>query len=77
VPTVQFYVALNGQQIGPFPVAMLQQMIPAGTFNAASLVWRQGMAGWQAASTMPELMALFAPAVPTPPPMPPPIPPAA
>jgi len=77
VATVQFYVALNGQQLGPFPVAMLQQMIPAGTLNATSLVWRQGMAGWQAAGTVPELAALFAPATTPPPPMPPPIPPAA
>ena len=76
-PAVQFHVALNGQQLGPFPVAVLQQMIPAGTFNATSLVWRQGMAGWQAASTVPELAALFAPAAPTPPPMPPLVPPAA
>ena len=77
MPSVQFYVALNGQQLGPFLVTMLQQMIPAGTFNAASLVWRQGMAGWQAASTVPELAILFAPATPTPPPMPPPMPPTA
>ena len=70
-PAMQFHVALNGQQLGPFPVAMLQQMIAAGTFNAASLVWRQGMAGWQAASTVPELGALFAPAAQTPPPVPP------
>lgn len=74
-PAVQFHVALNGQQLGPFPVVMLQQMIPAGTFNAASLVWRQGMTSWQAASTVSELALLFAPA--TPPPLPPPIPPTA
>ncbi|MEI8063586.1 MAG: DUF4339 domain-containing protein [Verrucomicrobiota bacterium] len=49
-------------------------MITAGTFNAASLVWRQGMASWQAAGTVPELGALFAPVAP---PMPPPVPPTA
>jgi len=64
---VQFHIALNGQQLGPFPVAVLQQMIPAGTFNATSLVWRQGLAAWQPAATMPELAALFS----TPPPPPP------
>ena len=71
---VQFHIALNGQQLGPFPVQVLQQMIPARTFNAATLVWRQGMADWQAASTVPELAVLFAPAGP-PPLMPPPMPP--
>ena len=70
---VQFHIVMNGQQVGPFPPAVLQQMIPAGTFNAATLVWRQGMAGWQAAGTVPELAGLFAPA--TPPPMPPAPPP--
>jgi len=70
-PVVQFHVALNGQQLGPFPVAVLQQMISVGTFNAATLVWRQGMAGWQAAATMPDLAGLFVPASPTPPPLPP------
>jgi membrane protease subunit (stomatin/prohibitin family) len=77
VLTVHFHVALNGQQFGPFSVAVLQQMIPAGSLNAASLVWRQGMAGWQPASTVPELAALFAPAAPPPAPLPPPVPPAA
>ena len=68
-PAVQFHVALNGQQLGPFPLAILHQMISAGTFNAASLAWRPGMASWQAASTVSELAGLFAPA--TPPPLPP------
>jgi membrane protease subunit (stomatin/prohibitin family) len=70
---VQFHVILNGQQLGPFPIAMLQQMIPAGTFGVASMVWRQGMAGWQAASTLPELSFLFAPSAPSSPPPPPPL----
>ena len=76
-PAVQFHVALNGQQLGPFPVPVLQQMIAAGTFNAASLVWRPGMAAWQAAGTVPELATLLAPAAPQPPPLPPLVPPAA
>ncbi|MEN9632742.1 MAG: hypothetical protein RL077_1146 [Verrucomicrobiota bacterium] len=78
-PTVQFHVVLNGQQLGPFPVAMLQQMIPAGTFSASSLVWRQGLAGWLPASTVPELAVLFAPTAPPPlpPSVPPPMPPSA
>lgn len=64
-----FFVVANGQQTGPFPLAVLQQMVGAGSFAPASLVWRQGMAGWQAASAVPELAGLFATA--TPPPIPP------
>jgi hypothetical protein len=66
---VQFYVVINGQQAGPFSVEVLQQMISAGTFNAASMVWRQGLTGWQLASSVTELMSLFATNV-NPPPVP-------
>jgi membrane protease subunit (stomatin/prohibitin family) len=64
-----FFVAANGQRTGPFPVAVLQQMAVAGALVSATLVWRQGMAGWQAAGTVQELAGLFAPVVP--PPVPP------
>ena len=74
---VQFNVAVSGQSTGPLPVAVLEQMMRAGAFGAATLVWRQGMAGWQAAGPVPELAALFAPTGPPPPPIPPPVPPAA
>lgn len=67
--SVMYFVAVNGQQSGPYPVQVLQQMIPAGKFNATSLVWFQGMPSWQAASSVPELAALFT----VPPPMPPPL----
>lgn len=75
-PQLAFFVVVNGQQTGPFPILVLQQMHTAGSFAPNSLVWRQGMASWQAASTVSELAALFAPASP-PPPIPPPVPPAA
>jgi membrane protease subunit (stomatin/prohibitin family) len=73
VPVVQFFVAVNGQQAGPFTMAVLQQMITAGTLTASTLVWRAGLAGWQAAGAVPEIAGLFA-ANSTPPPLPPPVP---
>jgi membrane protease subunit (stomatin/prohibitin family) len=78
-PQVPFYVALNGQQTGPFPYVVLQQMHAAGSFAPGAHVWRQGMGGWQAATSVPELAGVFAPAVPPPlpPSMPPPMPPSA
>lgn len=66
---VQFYVVINGQQAGPFSVEVLQQMISAGTFSAASMVWRQGLTSWQMASSVTELMPLFATNI-NPPPIP-------
>lgn len=58
-PIVQFYVAVNGQQTGPFNMQQLQGMANSGQFNKASMVWKQGMAGWLAADTQPELAGLF------------------
>lgn len=71
---VQFHVTHNGQQLGPFPVTVLEQMVPAGTFNAASLVWHAGLTGWQPAASVPELAGLFATAAPPSAPAPPPPP---
>ncbi len=67
----QVYVAVNGQQTGPFDLNTLKQMKDSGQFNEQSTVWKQGMSGWQAASTIPELSTLFQSQ--TPPPPPPPI----
>jgi membrane protease subunit (stomatin/prohibitin family) len=70
----QYFLVLNGQQAGPFPISALQQMRSTGAFTAASMVWRQGMAGWQSAGSLQELGDLFALGNPTQ--SPPPIPPA-
>jgi len=71
-PTFQYFVAVNGQQAGPFALAVLQQMQMSGTFSAASMAWRQGMAEWQTAGSLPELVQVFAASAP--PPLPPPMP---
>ena len=55
-----YYVAVNGQQTGPFPIAVLGQQAQQGTLTPDALVWAQGMAGWVAASQVPELAGLFA-----------------
>lgn len=74
MPNVQYYLAVSGQQIGPFPIPQLQQLVQNGQLTPQTLVWKQGMAGWEPASSVAELASLFAPPVPgggaTPPPMP-------
>ncbi len=65
-----FHVAINGQQAGPFDMAVLQQQVNGGSLTRASLVWKAGMAQWVAAGEVPELAPLFAS-------VPPPVPPAA
>ena len=67
---VQYFVAVNGQQTGPFTTQSLIQLKQAGQFNPTSLVWKQGMAGWLQASQVAELASIFNS-------VPPPIPPVA
>lgn len=62
-----FHVALNGQSAGPFTVAQLQGYAQNGQLTGDTLVWTNGMANWQQASTVPPLQRLFA----APPPLPP------
>jgi len=64
-----YFVAVNGQQTGPFTVQQLQGMIAGGQFTAASQVWKQGMPAWGPASGVPELQALFGAMPPPPPPI--------
>ncbi len=65
-PPVQFHIALNGQQLGPYTIDQLTPGIPTGQFTAQTPVWRQGMPGWLPAGQVPELAPLFAPAGPPP-----------
>ncbi len=36
----------NGQQMGPFPLETLRQMVEAGTIQREDFVWRDGMPDW-------------------------------
>jgi membrane protease subunit (stomatin/prohibitin family) len=68
---VQWYVAINGEQRGPFDGKTIELEIANGTVKKDTLVWKQGMESWSPASSLPELASFFAQ---TPPPIPPPIP---
>jgi hypothetical protein len=51
-----WFYASEGQQKGPFPEAQLQDLIARGTVRADTLVWTEGMAGWQKAGEVPGLV---------------------
>src|SRR6185437_573792 len=51
-----WFFAANGQQQGPYPEAQFRDLIARGTVNAQTLVWSEGMAGWQKAGEGPGLM---------------------
>lgn len=70
---IQWMVAINGQQSGPYNIQQLLQLVASGQMDAGTYVWCQGMANWQLAGQTPELAALFAQTpgqCPPPPPMP-------
>jgi hypothetical protein len=52
-----WFYASNGQQQGPYPEVQLHDLIARGTVRADTLVWSEGMAGWQKAGEIPGLMS--------------------
>ncbi len=62
---MNWYYIENGQQAGPVQDAQLQALVQQGRIQADTLIWREGMANWEAAQqTVPQLFA--APAAPQP-----------
>jgi hypothetical protein len=57
-----WFVAVNGQQQGPYPEAQFRNFIARGMITADVLVWTAGMDGWQEAGDMPGLLSRAAPA---------------
>ncbi len=70
-PVLQLFLAIGGQQYGPYDFATCQQLVKNGQLTPQTLVWQQGMAAWTPANQVAELTSLFAPAMPQMPPMPP------
>jgi membrane protease subunit (stomatin/prohibitin family) len=64
---VSFFLAIDGNQAGPFDLAGLQAKVAEGKLRHDTLVWKQGMPSWAAASSVPELQSLLAS---VPPPLP-------
>lgn len=51
----QWYVAVNGQQQGPFDQNFVTQNLSSGQYPPSTLVWSQGFSDWQPISQVPEL----------------------
>jgi hypothetical protein len=52
-----WFFASQGQQQGPYPEAQLREFIAKGMVTADTLVWSEGMAGWQKAGEIPGLLS--------------------
>lgn len=75
IPQVQYTLNIGGQNMGPYNLLQMQQMVQQGQMTAQTYVWKQGMANWEMAGNVQELATLFG-AIPPPPPGMPPSPPA-
>ena len=64
---VNYMLAVNGEQYGPYNIQQLQQMVASGQMKAQTLVWSQGMAAWEPAVNRADLASLFTSVPPTPP----------
>lgn len=52
-----WFIAINGQQQGPFSQAAIQQSLASGVYTQDTLVWRQGFEAWRPIAEVPELLA--------------------
>lgn len=55
----QVYIAINGQQSGPFTKTELIQLVKNGTLTADTYVWEAGMANWVTAANLPHINKLL------------------
>ena len=69
---VEWYVMINGEQVGPLSPDDLGAKIASNEVSDRSHVWRDGMAEWKRASEVDELAQHFAPPPPPPKPVAPP-----
>jgi len=65
---INYFIVENGKQAGPFNMSELKAKISANQFQKDTLVWKEGMANWIAASEVSDISTLFGS-------VPPPIPP--
>src|SRR5664279_6461793 len=52
-----WFYASAGQQQGPYPEVQFRGMIAGGAVRADTLVWTEGMTGWQRAAEVPGLIS--------------------
>ena len=67
-PSSSFYVAINGQTTGPYPMDKIREMILCGQISATTHVYRLGGSAWTQAQSEPEISQIFAELLPPPPP---------
>ncbi|MBQ1929803.1 MAG: SPFH domain-containing protein [Bacteroidales bacterium] len=59
IPQVNYHIAVNGQQAGPYEKSVIANMIQSGQLNSNTLVWKQGMPQWEPITNVPDFAPLF------------------
>lgn len=59
LPTFSYYVAINGNSVGPLNYEELREFVMEGKLTPDSLVWKKGMESWGEAKMMEDLSPLF------------------
>jgi membrane protease subunit (stomatin/prohibitin family) len=68
---IEYFVALNGQQIGPLSVRNVVEMLQSNKLSANDLVWKEGMKNWQKIEDADDIRTLIeSSSTSTPPPLP-------
>ena len=69
-PTTQYMIANNGNQLGPYTIPQVEQMVQNGSLTKDTYVWKSGMNQWELAGNVSELVSIFTQTPPPPPGMP-------
>lgn len=68
---VSFYLAIGGQQQGPYDINAIFSYIQGGQISKDTLAWKQGMPAWTPLGALPEFANQFGTCPPPLPPVPP------
>lgn len=69
-PTTQYMIANNGNQLGPYTIPQMEQMVQNGSLTKDTYVWKSGMNQWELVGNVSELVSIFTQTPPPPPGMP-------
>lgn len=70
IPTINYYLAIKGQQKGPFGFDYIEQEITNGKIGENTLIWKKGLKQWRKIGEMNEFKHFFGDDDDCPPPIP-------
>ena len=59
-PSSDYYAVVNGDRIGPLTNAEMLKLVENKSINRHTYMWKPGMANWEIAEQLPEVLKLVA-----------------